>query len=213
MTLTLTRHGHACVRIVTAHGTVTIDPGTFSDVGAALAGADAVLVTHVHPDHVDVPALVAATVPVHGPAQVVEALVDAGADRSRLHAVAAGDVLTLAGARVEVLGEVHAEIHPDVPRPANVAYLVDGVVLHPGDSFTRPAAGTAVDVLLEPVSAPWLRLADAVEHVRAVAPRRVVPIHDAILSDTGRALTLRILGGLVDAQVVPLGAGESLTVG
>lgn len=213
MPLTLTRLGHSCVRVTTGDGSFSIDPGGFSDVAAALDGVAVVLVTHVHPDHVDVAALAAADgVEVHAPAEVVDALVDAGARRDRLHPVRAGDVLDVAGARVEVLGEVHEVIHADLPRPANVAYLVDGVVLHPGDSYTQPPPGTQVDVLLEAVGAPWLRLGDVVDHVRAVQPRRVVPVHDALLSDAGRASAQRLLGQLTTAQIVPLATGEELAV-
>lgn len=213
MALTLTRLGHSCVRVETAHGAFCVDPGTFSDVPAALAGVRDVLVTHVHPDHVDVVALAAAEdVTVHAPAQVLDALRDAGARPERLRPVAAGDRLDLAGVRVDVLGELHETIHPDVPRPANVAYLLDGTVLHPGDSYTQPPAGTAVDVLLEPVGAPWLRLGDVVDHVRAVAPRRVVPVHDALLSDLGRGSAVRLLTQLTQAEIVPLESGTPLTV-
>ncbi|ADG74778.1 Zn-dependent hydrolase of beta-lactamase fold family [Cellulomonas flavigena DSM 20109] len=213
MALTLTRLGHSCVRVETALGAFTIDPGSFSDVPAALAGVRDVLVTHVHPDHVDVAAVAAVDdVTVHAPAQVLDALREAGARTERLHAVAAGDRLDLAGVHVEVLGELHEAIHPDVPRPANVAYLLDGTVLHPGDSYTRPPSGTSVDVLLEPVGAPWLRLGDVVDHVRAVAPRRVVPVHDALLSDLGRASAVRFLTQLTQAEVVTLDVGRVLEV-
>ena len=51
----------------------------------------------------------------------------------------------------------HAAIHPDVPQIANVGYLVDGLVLHPGDAFTVPDA--AVELLLVPIAAPWLKTA------------------------------------------------------
>ncbi|UZN01479.1 MBL fold metallo-hydrolase [Cellulomonas sp. S1-8] len=214
MALTLTRLGHACVRVGTAHGSFSIDPGTFSDVPAALDGVSVVLITHVHPDHVDVAALAAADdVEVHAPTEVLDALSEAGARRDRLHAVAAGDRLDVEGVAVQVLGELHELIHADAPRPANVAYLLDGVVLHPGDSYTLPPAGTEVDVLLEPIGAPWLRLGDVVDHVRAVAPRLVVPIHDVLLSDPGRASAVRLLGMLTSAQVVTLTTGETLTVG
>ena len=54
--------------------------------------------------------------------------------------------LTVAGARVEVLGGQHAVIHPDIPVIPNNAYLVDGTHLHPGDALTRAdrTAGGAV---------------------------------------------------------------------
>lgn len=216
MTLTLTRHGHACVRLTRDDGArLVLDPGSFSDVATALDGVDAVLVTHEHLDHVDTDAVVAATgrgTQVWAPAAVVEQLAAAGAAVAGLHAVQPGDALTVGGLDVQVLGGWHEVIHPDVPRLTNVAYLVEDAVLHPGDSFTLPPAGAAVRVLLEPVGAPWLRMADAVDHVRAVAPDRVVPIHDATLSDAGRTLAARLLGQLTAARVVEPAAGEPVEV-
>ncbi len=213
MSLTLTRHGHACVRVTTDSGTFAVDPGSFSDVGRALDGVEHVLVTHAHPDHLDAAAVAARDVHVHGPAQVLDALAEAGVPEERRHLLTAGDRLEVAGAVVEVLDAQHEVIHPEVPLPTNVALLLDGVVLHPGDAFARPPAGVAIDVLLEPVGAPWLRVADMVEHVRAVAPRRVLPVHDATLSEAGRGLALRLLGQLTAAEVVTPGPGEPVTVG
>lgn len=213
MALTLTRLGHSCVRVEGPAGAFSIDPGTFSDVEAALDGVQDVLVTHVHPDHLDVDAVAAAAhVRVTAPPQVLAALVDAGVPAERLRAATAGERWEVAGVQVEALGELHEVIHADVPRPENVAYLLDGAVLHPGDSYTTPPAGTEVDVLLEPVGAPWLRLGDVVDHVRAVAPRRVVPVHDALLSDLGRASAVRLLTTLTQAEVVQLAQGESVSV-
>ena len=47
----ITKHGHACVRVQGDGGVVVIDPGVFTDA-SALDGADAVLITHEHADHV-----------------------------------------------------------------------------------------------------------------------------------------------------------------
>lgn len=52
-----------------------------------------------------------------------------------MHVVGAGDALTVAGFDVQVHGEWHAVIHPDVPRMPNVGFLVDGLVFHPGDAL------------------------------------------------------------------------------
>ncbi|MBN0039891.1 MBL fold metallo-hydrolase [Cellulosimicrobium cellulans] len=204
----VTFHGHACVTVRHGGQVVAIDPGTFSDAAAALRDASTVLVTHQHPDHVDVAALGEALTARRGftvwaPDAVAAALRPALPDgaASRVHVVAPGDGLDLGGLEVVVGGGQHAVIHRDVPRIANVTYLVRGdgaTLLHPGDSFDAPApdllGGRRLDLLLAPVSAPWLKLAETIDFVRDLDPRVVVPIHDALLSTVGHALVDRLLG-------------------
>ena len=48
----LTKLGHACVRLDKDGAVLVIDPGAFSDPDA-LAGANAVLITHEHFDHIE----------------------------------------------------------------------------------------------------------------------------------------------------------------
>src|SRR2546425_11556262 len=48
----LTKMGHACVRLEKDGRILVIDPGTLTEP-EALDGAEAVLITHEHPDHVD----------------------------------------------------------------------------------------------------------------------------------------------------------------
>ena len=48
----LTKMSHSCVRLEKDGQTLVLDPGAFSEEDAAL-GADAILVTHEHPDHFD----------------------------------------------------------------------------------------------------------------------------------------------------------------
>lgn len=215
----LTRLGHACVRLDSGTARLVLDPGSFSPPDAT-AGADVVLVTHEHPDHV-VPAdlraaLVAApALEVWAPAGVVAALTDGAPELAdRVHTATAGDTFEVAGFAVEVFGELHAVVHPDVPRIANVAYLIDGFLLHPGDSFTVPPR--PVDVLLVPVSAPWLRISESIDYVRAVAPRLAVPIHDAIYAPGGLALVDRLMGphgiGLGGAEYRRAADGEPMSL-
>jgi hypothetical protein len=68
----------------------------------------------------------------------------------------------------------------------------DGARLfHPGDSYET--APEDVDLLAAPLHAPWAAAKELIDFARAVGPRFAVPIHDALLSDAGRALYLRLL--------------------
>ena len=51
----ITKFTHSCVRLE-GDGVLVVDPGEFSE-RSALDGADAVLITHEHPDHLDLAAL------------------------------------------------------------------------------------------------------------------------------------------------------------
>jgi L-ascorbate metabolism protein UlaG (beta-lactamase superfamily) len=188
-----TKLGHSCVRLEKDGAVLVIDPGTFTDAAAALAGASAVLVTHEHPDHFDADAIRAA----------LQANPDLtlGANRSiiaqfgefggRVHETRHGDALTFADFSVHVYGVDHALIHQDIPRVVNNGFLIEGELFHPGDSYTIPAE--PVGTLLVPISAPWLKAGEMIDYFRAVAPARGYAIHDAILNETGLALMTRMM--------------------
>lgn len=217
MTIELTTWGHSGVRLQRGDRRLAIDPGSFTDP-RALDDAAAVLITHEHPDHVDPESLARIVndrgdLRVWAPEPVTRALLAAGADQGRVHAVTPGQEFTAAGFHVAVLGGTHAVIHPRIPVVANAAYLVDNAVLHPGDSFTPAPDGVRVQVLALPISAPWLKLAEAVDYATAVDPATVVPIHDAILSDAGRALVDRVAGSLIgDTTYRRIDPGTALPV-
>ncbi|MBB2921917.1 MBL fold metallo-hydrolase [Cellulomonas cellasea] len=217
MTTELSFWGHACIRLDREGRRLVVDPGSFSSPDA-LTGAHAVLVTHEHADHVVPDQLRAALeaqpeLEVWAPGPVAEQLAGVTGADGRVHTVVAGDHVTAGGFDVAVVGGSHAVIHPDVPVIANVGYLVDGTVLHPGDAFDVPEAAHGVDVLCLPVAAPWLKLAEAVEFTRAVGPRVLVPIHDAHLSGVGNAMVDRLLSGLAPGEYRRLSMGDGFTLG
>ncbi|MFD4030750.1 MBL fold metallo-hydrolase [Streptomyces sp. NPDC058637] len=195
-TLTLTKKAHSCIRLERDGRSLVIDPGGFSEEDAAV-GADAILVTHEHPDHFDEARLRAGL--ESNPAAQVWTLRSVAEKLSaafpgRVHTVGHGDTFAAAGFDVQVHGELHAVIHPDIPRITNIGFLVDGSVFHPGDALTVP--DRTVDTLLLPVMAPWNKISEVIDYVREVKPRRAIDVHDALLTDLARPIYDRQIGAL-----------------
>ncbi|HTY71610.1 MAG TPA: MBL fold metallo-hydrolase [Actinomycetes bacterium] len=181
----LTHLGHACLLVETDDARLLLDPGTLSGF-EDVRDLDAVLVTHQHPDHLDLPRLHALLAANPRAGLIVDTDTVTAVVGLPEHAVVGpGDRLTYGRTRVDVLGGLHAPVYADVPGCTNAAYLLDdGAFFHPGDSFTLP--GRPVDVLAVAVDAPWLKLAEAVDYVRAVSPRVAVPIHEGETTDPGK---------------------------
>ena len=211
----LTKHEHACVVLEKDGASIVIDPGSFSS-GAAeiIAGADAILITHEHFDHVNEAAVNEALTArpelrVYAPAALGGML---AAHLDQFTAVAAGDALTVGSFAVTVHGSTHAVIHPDIPVIPNVGYFIDGSLYHPGDAYFVPEV--PVSVLLLPTSGPWVKLGEAADYVRGVRPQQIVQIHEMLLSDFGLALAGNLLGeqGLTGLPLTAVPAGQSITV-
>ncbi|MFI7081706.1 MBL fold metallo-hydrolase [Micromonospora sp. NPDC049903] len=176
----ITKYTHSCVRLEHDGGVLVIDPGIWSEP-RALVGADAVLVSHEHTDHVDVLRLAGLGVPVFAPeGAVLPDLAPLPVTRVR-----AGNRFTVAGLEVTAVGGRHATIHGGRPDCVNLGYLVGDDVYHPGDSLHPP--GRPVRTLLVPAQASWLKLTEAIDFAVAVEAERVVAIHDAQLNERGLA--------------------------
>lgn len=185
----LIKYSHSCVQITDGDRRLTIDPGVFSEVETALAGVDAVLITHEHADHVDQDRLAAAATAnpnlhIWAPKAVTDQLGSVQALDGRFTAVGPGETFDAAGLQVRTFGGQHALIHSSLPVVANVAYLIADTIYHPGDSYVVPPA--RVEVLLVPLNAPWAKVAETLDFTVSVRAPRSFGIHDALLSDIGR---------------------------
>ncbi|GAA1183472.1 MBL fold metallo-hydrolase [Streptomyces hebeiensis] len=204
-----TKKTHACVRLEKDGRTLVIDPGAFTEENAT-DGADAILITHEHPDHFDEGRLRAGLDARPGAElwtlrSVAERV--SAAYPGRVHTVGEGDTFSAAGFDVRVYGQLHAVIHPDLPRVTNVGYLVDGSLFHPGDALTVP--GHPVETLLLPLQAPWSKISEVIEYVREVKPVRTYDVHDALLTELARPVYDTHLGNLSGAEHHRLAPGGS----
>jgi L-ascorbate metabolism protein UlaG (beta-lactamase superfamily) len=203
----LTKYTHACVRLEKDGNVLVIDPGAFSEAEEALKGAQAVLITHEHNDHIDSPAVLAAlrsndSLVVHAPAGVATALKENSDIAARVHVAEPGSDFQAAGFGIKTFGGQHAVIHHQIPVVANIGYLVDGNVFHPGDSFVVPD-GLDVKTLLVPIHAPWSKVGEVLDFVISVRAPKAFPVHDALLNDMGR--------GLVEGHVTRIGSRYGTT--
>lgn len=195
----ITKLGHACVRVESKGTVLVLDPGAFTEEADATDGATAVLVTHQHPDHWSVEHLRRTDAPVVTIQAVADAIAEADPElAARVRVVRPGERLDDLGLPVEVVGEKHAVIHPDLPHFDNSGFLLDvegSTLFHPGDALTVPERD--VDLLLLPASAPWLKFEELVDYARAVGAPRNVAVHDAIYSEVGHSVLGRQLPGLL----------------
>jgi L-ascorbate metabolism protein UlaG (beta-lactamase superfamily) len=174
----LTRYTHSCVRVEADGRVLVIDPGVWSEV-EALAGCDAVLVTHEHGDHLDMSRLAGLGAPVYLPA---DAQVDGETDVPLIR-VHAGQTFEAAGFGVVAVGGRHHQVYGGEPSCANLGYVVESTLYHPGDALHVPEEEVAT--LLVPIQGAWLKTSEALDFVHAVAPRRSVGIHDAQVNERG----------------------------
>ena len=189
----ITHLGHACLLVESADVRVLIDPGSFTGDFTQLRDLHVIVVTHQHRDHLDperLPELVRANTDallLCAP-DSVEVLRGVGLEPS----VHQPDGTLIGDLTITPVGAIHALIHEEIPRISNVGVRLSAPgepsLFHPGDALDGEPG--PVDVLAFPLNAPWQRSREMTAFVRRIGARQALPIHDALLSSTGRGLYL-----------------------
>ncbi|MFE3189024.1 MBL fold metallo-hydrolase [Nocardia sp. NPDC059240] len=175
--------GHSCILVEMNGIRVLFDPGTFSHGFEGITGLDAIAVTHQHPDHI-CPNRIQALIDANPQARLLSDPQTAQQRGEPWEAVYAGNVLKVGDVQITGGGGRHAVIHPEIPVIDNTVFQLGtpedpAQLVHPGDSLWVPP--TPVGVLAIPAVAPWMRMSEAVDYLRAVNPRVAFPIHYGII--------------------------------
>ncbi len=190
----LTKYEHACFTLELDGQTLVVDPGEYTTDFTVPDHVVAVVITHAHADHLSVEHLKA--IATKNPDVIVIGHSDTLSELGdfKAQAVVANEGVKIGPFELEFFGGNHAVIDPQIPVIANLGVMINDTLYYPGDSFTLPER--PVQVLALPVSAPWMKISEAVAFVKSVKPNMMFPTHDAILSEAGKGLPDRLIPSL-----------------
>jgi len=183
----IVKQEHSCLLIESSGKTLVLDPGSFTTALVGLDDVVAIVITHEHADHWTAEQLDRILERNPGAAIFGPAGVAAAATGYDVQVVAAGDSREVGPFTLRFFGGEHAVIHSSIPVVDNLGVLVDEKLYYAGDSFAIPEDVT-VEVLAVPAGAPWLKSAETIDYVLAVAPRHAFPVHEMLLSVAGKSL-------------------------
>ncbi|TGE06420.1 MBL fold metallo-hydrolase [Hymenobacter fodinae] len=182
----ITKYIHSCLLFELDGQQLLFDPGKFS-FNEGLVKPDVfkdvsvIVITHDHPDHLDVEAL-----------QKIVALRQAIIITNRevatkLHAhgltvqIHEEGPLDVGAFQLQAIPVQHEAIL-DSTLPQMTAWLVNGQVLNPADSFAQNLLQFAgVELLVLPVTAPFLTELVVADFVLKMRPKQILPVHDGYL--------------------------------
>ncbi|WP_433564370.1 MBL fold metallo-hydrolase [Nocardia sp. CA-151230] len=182
--------GHSCILVELNGSKILFDPGIFSHGFEGLTGLDAIAVTHQHPDHI-CPHRIEALIEANPQARLLSDPQTALLRGEPWEPVHAGNILEVGDVHITGGGGRHAVIHPEIPVIDNTVFQLGtpddpAQLVHPGDSLWVPP--TPVGVLAIPAVAPWMRISEAVDYLRAVNPRVAFPIHYGIITPEAQGI-------------------------
>ncbi|MBO3272185.1 MBL fold metallo-hydrolase [Hymenobacter defluvii] len=182
----ITKYIHSCLLFELDGQQILFDPGKFSfNEGLVkpetFKDVSVVLITHDHPDHLDVEALqkiVALRQAVIISNREVAAKLKAHGLTVQIHEEGPLDV----GAFQLLAIPVQHEAILDSSLPQMTAWLVNGQVLNPADSFAHNLLQFAgVELLVLPVTAPFLTELVVADFALKMRPKQILPVHDGYL--------------------------------
>lgn len=211
---------------------LVFDPVEFAATLPELDQVVAIVITHMHSDHLQPERLAAILdrnpgAKIFAPADAAEAILSA-LGTADVTVVAGGDEVAISGDeaveelvgeregfKLEFFGKDHASVMAGKVPCQNIGVVVDGKLTNPGDSFDLLEMNGTVETLLVPEVAPWAKISETTEFIKLAKPQIVVPVHDGLLSEMGKTIYDNLLRAACEgmgAKFAPLGIGESIEI-
>jgi L-ascorbate metabolism protein UlaG (beta-lactamase superfamily) len=179
----ITKVGHACLIVEEGGAKLLIDPGNWNPE-VVEEGIDAILITHDHADHCDIGKI--QHVLAHNPDAVIITHEEVGkkleAAGLKYQPIAHNEVTEVKGVKIQSCGLRHAIIFGDLPQCQNTGFVIADALFVTGDAL-HDLPEARIKVLALPVGGPWMKLAEALEYAKKVAPKVAFPVHDAMYTD------------------------------
>lgn len=209
------KYEHACLLTEQNGEYLIIDPGVFlQDLPELKGSLKAIVVTHEHDDHFSLERIINIVkdnpeLTLYAPKSVIE---KAASIDCKKQTVSHGDVYEEGEFELRFFGQDHAAIYQASPC-SNTGVMVNAKLFYPGDSFTVPPVKSAVLAL--PAAAPWLKVAESIDYMKAMRSETVFPTHDVMLSSTGKEFTFNWLSRgaeMAGSKWVILDVGSSTSI-
>jgi L-ascorbate metabolism protein UlaG (beta-lactamase superfamily) len=202
--MTITKYGHSCLLIETNGTRILTDVGSWNETPDA-TGVNAIVITHEHGDHFDLDKIKAVLANNPDAAVVTHAAVAKLLEEEGIQTVMIepGQRIEINGVGIESYGTEHAIIYGSASPCRNTGFLIADMLFIPGDAL-HDLPPKPVSVLALPTGGPWMKIAEAIDYAKAVNPKVVFPIHDALYTEEVRnGMVPRMIG----AHLEPAGIG------
>jgi hypothetical protein len=189
--MNITKYEHSCIDVRVGASRLIIDPGSFAISLIDLDSIDILVITHIHPDHLDeqkVRDIVTNNpdVRIFSTDEVSKKIKDLSVIVPKL-----GKNYEIKDIMLEFFGNLHATILPAIPKVQNFGVLVNNELYYTGDSFTP--CSKPHNLLAITAYAPWMKISDSADFIHSDSARFVFPSHDGFLNDSGRNLVNGLL--------------------
>ncbi|RYU91179.1 MBL fold metallo-hydrolase [Mucilaginibacter terrigena] len=184
----ITKYLHSCLVFELDGYKLLFDPGKFSFADGAVtpqmfADVDSIIITHIHPDHLDTPNLkkiiALSNANIYTNTEVGTAIQKEGLQYSPVEE----GIYNIGPFKLEAFPVQHEPLL-DNPIPQMTGFIINDKVLHPVDSMEdKLTKYTGIELLLLVTMAPFANELRIAGFADAVKPKHILPVHDGYAKD------------------------------